>query len=80
MKGNNVVHEYDKDNKQEYREAKLKYLLSLFDKDDIRELIEKFCKINSVNWWDLKKEGVKTPLKNFIYVKVKSYLNNKLSK
>jgi hypothetical protein len=80
LKDNNVIHEIDKDNKPEHKEAKLKFLLSLFDKEDIRELLEKFCRDNTVNWWDLKKEGVKEPLKNFIYVKVKSYLNKKLSK
>ena len=80
VKGGNVVNEYDKDNKPEHKELKLKYFINTFNKYDISELLENFCRENRVNWWDLKKDGVKGPLKNYIYSKIKSFLKKKLAR
>ena len=80
VKNNNIIHEYDKDNKPDQKELKLKFLLNLFNSHDIFDLLSKFCKDNNVNLWDLKKDGVKQPLRNYIYVHIKKYLKKKVSK
>ena len=80
VKSGSVVNEFDKDNRPEHKELKLKYIVETFDKYDIAELLDKFCIDNRVNWWDLKKDGVRGPLKNYIYSKIKSYLKKKLSR
>ena len=80
VKDGKVINMNDNENKPEHIELKIKYIISQIDDSDMYELIGKFCKENRVNWWDLKKEGIKGPLKNYIYSYIKSYFKKKISR
>ena len=70
----------DKDNKPEMKTMKLKYILELFTIRDMTDLIDRFCKLYRVNWWDLKKQDVNDTLKAYILSEVKHYMKRQLNK
>lgn len=68
-------HASDKENN------KLKYdfiVKNFLSKNDIYTLLDKFRKLNNINWWDLKK--YKNELRKFIQHKVTKYMKNEVSK
>jgi hypothetical protein len=54
---------------------KYKYMVAnIISKNDVYKLLEKFRKINNINWWDIKKYADK--FKKFVEVKMVKYITN----
>lgn len=54
---------------------KYDYIINdIINKKDLYNILDKFCKINNVNYWDLQEINVKNKLKKYIYVKIKHVL------
>lgn len=68
-------HATDKENNQLKYDFIVKNFLS---KNDIYTLLEKFRKINGINWWELKKNS--DQIRKFIQHKVAKYMKNEVSK
>ena len=83
LKDNKVLIARDNNPKNNETEHIMKYefiIDEIIEKKDLYKILDKFCKINSVNWWDLKKDGVADKVKIYIHYRIKDYLKQNLSK
>ena len=56
---------------------KYEYIIKeIINKKDLYDILDKFCKINNVNYWDLQELHVKDKVKKFIYSKIKNVIHN----
>ena len=56
---------------------KFEYIITeIINKKDLYDILDKFCKINNVNYWDLQELHVKDKVKKFIYSKIKNVILN----
>lgn len=63
----------DTENNIKNNDIKYEYLVdNFFRKKDILQLLSKFRKINSLNWWDLKQHSDKVRM--YVHHKVKQYM------
>lgn len=54
---------------------KYEYIITeIINKKDLYNILDKFCKYNDVNYWDLQDINIKKKLKNFIYNKINKVL------
>jgi len=63
------------------QEQILKYnflIENVIEKNDLYYILDKFCSINAVNWWDLRKNGIESKVKIYIHYKIVKYLKNNL--
>jgi hypothetical protein len=77
MKGDKVVVSKYQETKNDDKELQLKYnflINEVIEESDLYTLLDKFCKINNVNWWDLKKDYAADKLKAYIHSRIKDYL------
>lgn len=66
-------------NKSDPKENALKYqflLINYFAKSDIYKLLDKFRKVNGVNWWDIK--HMSDDVRKFIQHKVTKYIKKQI--
>jgi hypothetical protein len=57
---------------------KIVYILKeIINKKDLYDVLDKFCKINDVNYWDLQELHIKKYVKKYIYNKIKHLIINK---
>jgi len=50
---------------------KYEYIIKeIINKKDLYNILDKFCKINDVNYWDLQDINIKNKVKNYIYNKI----------
>jgi hypothetical protein len=73
------INQIESNNKSESKENNLKYqylLVNYFAKSDIYRLLDKFRKINHINWWDLK--NLSDDIRKFIQHKVTKYIKKQI--
>ena len=66
-------------NKNDPKENALKYqflLINYFAKNDVYKLLDKFRKVNGVNWWDIK--HMSDDVRKFIQHKVTKYMKKQI--
>lgn len=66
-------------NKNDPKENALKYqflLINYFAKNDVYRLLDKFRKVNGVNWWDIK--HMSDDVRKFIQHKVNKYIKKQI--
>lgn len=66
-------------NKNDPKENALKYqflLINYFPKNDVYKLLDKFRKVNGVNWWDIK--HLSDDVRKFIQHKVTKYMKKQI--
>ena len=73
------INDLDNNTKSDNHETAVKYeflVENYFGRKDLMGLLNKFRKMNSINWWDLKKYS--DELRKFIYSKVKQYMRREI--
>ena len=83
VKGDKVMIAKDVTQKNNEAEHNLKYnfiIEEVIEKSDLYKILDKFCSINAVNWWDLQKDGVSDKVKIYIRYRIKDYLKHNLEK
>jgi len=71
------IKELDKSNEKQKNDVKYEYLVENYlRKKDILVLLSKFRKMNSLNWWELKKYQEKVRL--YIHHRVKEYMKREI--
>jgi hypothetical protein len=73
------INDMENNNKNDNHENAIKYeflVANYFNRKDLMALLNKFRKMNGVNWWDLKKYT--DEIRNYIHSKVKQYMRREI--
>ena len=73
------INEYENNTKGDNHDNAVKYeflLKTYFNKKDIGDLMNKYRKVNNLNWWDLKKHS--DELRDYMYRKIKQYIRKEI--